>query len=115
MTKTTLPASGRRSWLSRWFAGGNHHTGELANHVIDRIAEENARAFARRAEAEAARRAEDTDVLPRVDQHRDSQGEVWSRTPNGRYTCESATPGYLEDWPLADVKRVFGPLTAVSN
>jgi hypothetical protein len=68
MIRTTLPASGRRSWLSRWFAGGNHHTEELAHHVIDRIADENARSFAERAKTEADRRfaQADTDVLPRI-------------------------------------------------
>jgi hypothetical protein len=67
MTKT----KDSRSWLSRWFTftGGTHRTGELAHHVLDRIADENARAFAERAKAEADRRFAEanTDVLPRIE------------------------------------------------
>jgi hypothetical protein len=55
----------RQSWVSRWFTtGGNHRTGELAHHTIDRIAKEHERAFIRHAETEARRHAEAEDTLP---------------------------------------------------
>jgi hypothetical protein len=50
--------------VSRWFIGGNHRTGELAHHTIDRIAEENARDFTERAESDAARHRLAEDTVP---------------------------------------------------
>lgn len=42
---------------------------------------------------------------------RDDTGELWYPNSDGNYTCESAEEGYLQDWSLSNVARVFGPLT----
>lgn len=46
---------------------------------------------------------------------RDKDGELWHRNQDGRYACESGDSGFLADWPLESLDRVFGPITRADS
>jgi hypothetical protein len=40
----------------------------------------------------------------------DRHGEAWLLNEDGTYRNENSYPGYLDDWKLQDIERVWGPV-----